>query len=97
MVEAMPRKRKRKGIDYLIELMSGTEQHIFINGSIKRICSAIFQTQMSNTSSEPNYSPLCLSPAPSDVLEKDPYQACSDEEDDDGEDATMKFPEMGDT
>ena len=61
---------------------AGTEQHIFMNASIKRICCAISQTQMSDTSSEPNYSPLPLSPAPSEVLEEDPCEACSDEEDD---------------
>ena len=43
------------------------------------------------------YSPIPLSPAPSEVLEEDPYEACSDEEDDDEEDASMKFPDMGDT
>ena len=52
---------------------------------------------MSDTSSEPNYSPLPLSPAPTQVLEEDPYEACSDEEDNDEEDASMKFPEMGAT
>ena len=52
---------------------------------------------MSDTSSELNYSPLPLSPAPSEVLEEDPYEACSDEEDNDEEDASMKFPEMGAT
>ena len=68
-----------------------------MNASMKHICSAIFQTQMSDTSSEPNYSPLPLSPARSEVLEEDLYEACSDEEDDDDEDASMKFPQMGDT
>ena len=52
---------------------------------------------MSDTSSELNYSPLPLSPAPSEVLEEDPYEACSDEEDSDDEDDSMKFPEMGAT
>ena len=52
---------------------------------------------MSDTSSELNYSPLPLSPAPSEVLEEDPYEACSDEEDNDEEDASMKFAEMGAT
>ena len=52
---------------------------------------------MSDTSSEPNYSPLPLSPAPLQVLEEDPYEACSDEEDNDDEDGSMKFPEMGAT
>ena len=73
------------------------EQRIDINASIKRICSTDFQTQMSDTSSEPNYSPLSLSPAPSEVLKEDPYEACSDEEDNDEEDTSMKFPEMGAT
>ena len=52
---------------------------------------------MSDTSFELNYSPLPLSPAPSEVLEEDPYEACSDEEDNDDEDDSMKFPEMGAT
>ena len=81
------------------------EQRIFINASIKRICSTIFQTQktqiivtqMSDTSSEINYSPLPLSPAPWEVFEEDPYEACSEEEDTDSEDHTMKFPEMAAT
>ena len=62
-----------------------------MNASIKRTCSTIFQTQMSDTSSDRNYSPLPLSPAPSEVLKEDPYEACSDEEDNDEEDASMKF------
>ena len=52
---------------------------------------------MSDTSSYLNYSPLPLSPATSEVLEEDPYEACSDEEDNDDEDDGMKFPEMGAT
>ena len=52
---------------------------------------------MSDTSSELNYSPLPLSPAPLEVLEEAPYEACSDEEDNDDEDDSMKFPEMGAT
>ena len=52
---------------------------------------------MSDTSSELNHSPLSLSPAPSEVLKEDPYEACSDEEDNSEEDASMKFPEMGAT
>ena len=66
-----------------------------------RVCTcpvhACAHYKMSDTSSEPNYSPLPLSPAPSEVLEEDPYEACSDEEDNDEEDASMKFPEMGAT
>ena len=84
-------------MDFLIELIAGTEQQIFINASIKRTCSAIFQTQMSDTSSEVNYSPLPLSPAPSEVPEEDPYEVCSDEEHNDEEDASMRLPEMGAT
>ena len=84
-------------MDFLIELIAGTEVHIFINASIKRICSAIVRTEMSDTSSEPKYSPLPLSPAPSEILQEEPYEACSDKEDDDEEDASMKFPEIGDT
>ena len=87
----------KTGIDFLIQWIAGTEQHIYINANIKRICSAIFQTQMSDTSSQPNYSPLPLFPGPSDVLEEDPHEACTDEEDDDEEDASINFPEMGDT
>ena len=52
---------------------------------------------MSDTSSELNYGPLPLSPAPSEVPEEDPYEACSDEEDNDDEDDSMKFQEMGAT
>ena len=52
---------------------------------------------MSDTSSELNYSPLPLSPAPSVVLKEDPYEACSDEEDNDDEDDSMTFPEIGAT
>ena len=75
----------------------GTEKQICMSASSKGTCSAIFQSQMSDTSSEPNYIPLPLSPAPLEVLEEDPHEACSDEEEDDEEDASMKFPEMGDT
>ena len=66
-----------------------------MNVSIKRISSAIFQTQLLETSCEPNYSPLPLSPAPSEVFEEDKYEVCSDEEDYDDVDAGMKFPEIG--
>ena len=52
---------------------------------------------MSDISFEPNYSPLPLTPAAPEVLKEDPYEACSDEEDDEEEDAGMKFPEIGDT
>ena len=76
-------------------MIAGAQQRIFTNASIKRNCSTIFQTQMSDTSSELNYSPLPLSPAPSEVLEEDPYEACSHEEENDEEDASMTFPEMG--
>ena len=55
---------------FLIELIAGAEQRIFVNASIKRICSTIIQTQMSDTSSEVNYSPLPLSPAPSESSKK---------------------------
>ena len=68
-----------------------------MNANIRRICSPVFQTQISDTSSEPTYSPLPLSPARSEVLEEDPYEARSDEEDDDDEDVNIKLLEVGDT
>ena len=52
---------------------------------------------MSYTSSESNYSPLPLSPAPLDVVEEDPYEACSDGEGDDEEDVSIKLPDVGGT
>ena len=51
----------KKGINFFHFHSVETKQHIFMNADIRCICCAIFQTQMSNTSSERNYSPLPLS------------------------------------
>ena len=89
-----------------------TTQHIFINASKRRICSATFQTQMSDISSEPDYSRLPLSSKTfepkytfsEDPLDRftteepeEPYEVCSAEEDDADEDVSIEFSELGDT
>ena len=95
---------EKKGPHFFHFNLVGTKQHLFMNANIRRICSAMFHTQMSGSSSEPSYSPLPLSLAPSEpkcspseeplvpFLKEDPNEACSDEEeDDDGDECNVDF------